>query len=338
MAWLETVLARLSDAPEWGYVAAGPTAAEPAALSALALTAHGRHAAARAPLDWLRRQQAADGSVGALGGDPDPAWPTAWSVLAWQAAAGLPSSDRSRNDSPGNTTRGRSQETAVPRSKSNVPGNATHRDGHRAAAQRGVDWLLEARGKPLEKTLDLGHNCALIGWPWVLGTHSWMEPTAMAVLALKATARRSHARTLEAVRLLIDRLLPDGGCNYGNTEVLGQMLRPHVQPTGLCLWALAGEPDADGRIARARDYLAREIVSQEATASLSYGLLGLAAHGVRPPQAERLLASAAERTLRRTPVAYRLALLALAAPHAGSPFLPDTLPTEDFTPLSTVLP
>jgi hypothetical protein len=195
---------------------------------------------------------------------------------------------------------------------------------HKSSARGGVDWLLEARGKPLEKTVQLGHDSSLIGWPWVLGTHSWIEPTALAVLALKATGHAAHARTREAVRLLIDRLLPDGGCNYGNTEVLGQILRPHMQPTGICLWALAGEADEDGRIARTRDYLAREIVSQEATASLSYGLLGLAAHGIRPPQAESLLAAAAERTLRRTPAAYRLALLALAAPHEGSPYLPDT--------------
>ncbi len=317
MAWLDTVLARLSDATVWGYLVAGPTAAEPAALSALALTAHGRHAAAQAPLKWLHGQQAANGGVGVLGGDPDPAWPTAWSVLAWQAAAGVQPGYRSHDDSPGDDTQGNS---------------------HRAAAQRGADWLLETRGKPLPKSLDLGHNSALIGWPWVLGTHSWIEPTAMAVLALKATGQQAHARTLEAVRLLIDRLLPDGGCNYGNTSVLGQTLRSHIEPSGLCLWALAGEPDADGRIERTRDYLTREIVTQEAAASLSYGLLGLAAHGIRPPKAESLLASAAERTLRRTPVAYRLALLALAAQHSGSPFVPDTLPTQNFAPLSTVLP
>ena len=189
MAWLETVLERLSDTTAWSYLAAGSAAAEPAALSALALTVHGRHNAARAPLDWLLGQQAADGGVGALASDPSPAWPTAWSVLAWQAASG------SEID--------------------------THAEKYRAAARRGVDWLLEARGNPLAKTLDLGHNCALIGWPWVLGTHSWVEPTAMAVLALKAFGQQAHARTREAVQLLIDRLLPAGGCNYGNTVCAG---------------------------------------------------------------------------------------------------------------------
>jgi len=313
MAWLDVTLARLADATAWGYASVGPTAAEPAGLAALALMAHGRHAAAQAPLKWLLGQQAANGGVGALGGDPDPAWPTAWSVLAWQTAA-------------------------------KVERDGYSAEAYREAVRRGVDWLLEAHGKPLEQTVHLGHNASLIGWPWVLGTHSWIEPTALAVLSLKATGRREHARTCEAVRLLIDRLLPDGGCNYGNTAVLGQMLRPHVQPSGLCLWALAGETDADGRIARTREYLAREILTQEATASLSYGLLGLAAHEIRPPQVESLLARAAERTLRRTPAAYRLALLALAAPHDDSRFVPDSifptdaLSTQNVAPPATLVP
>ena len=43
----------------------------------------------------------------------------------------------------------------------------------------------------------LGHDSTLIGWPWVEGTHSWIEPTAWAVLALKSVGTESaptHAR------------------------------------------------------------------------------------------------------------------------------------------------
>ena len=92
-------------------------------------------------------------------------------------------------------------------------------------------------------------------WPWVLGTHSWIEPTAFNVLALKAAGRGEHPRTREAVRLLVDRLLPTGGCNYGNTTVLGQQLRPHLAPTGLVLLSLAGEQINDSRIAKSLAYL-----------------------------------------------------------------------------------
>lgn len=285
MAWLDRVLTELADATAWGYLPGGAAAAEPAALSALALASHGRRAAARAPLDWLCTQQSADGRVGAVAGDSDPAWPTAWAVLAWQTAG--------------------AQEPA------SSPG-----ERYQPAIKRGIAWLLEARGTPLQKSADIGHDPTLVGWPWVLSTHSWVEPTAMAVLSLKATGRARDPRCVEGIRLLHDRLLPAGGCNYGNTEVLGQFLRPHVEPTGVCLWALAGEPDADGRTRRSLDYLRSELPRQQAAISLSYGLIGLAAHGVLLVEAESLLAAAAGRTLRRAPVAYRLALLALAAKHA----------------------
>ena len=78
---------------------------------------------------------------------------------------------------------------------------------------------------------------------------AWLEPTAMALLALKHTGHDAHVRAREAVDLLHDRLLPNGGSNYGNTFVFGQELRPHVQPTGLALLALTGERHPDDRAA-----------------------------------------------------------------------------------------
>lgn len=285
MAWLDRVLTTLSGAKAWSYLPDGHSAAEPSAITALALIAHGREAASRGPLDWLLAQQAPDGRVGSVAGDPHPAWPTAWAVLAWQ--------------------------TAVAAASTSSPGT-----GYEGAAQRGIAWLLQARGTAMEKSPDIGHDPTLIGWPWVLSTHSWVEPTALAVLALKAAGQGRSPRCIEGMRLLHDRLLPDGGSNYGNTEVLGQLLRPHIEPTGLSMWALAGQPDADGRVRRSLDYLRRELPNMEAAASLSYGLLGLAAHGIQLPQADSLLAAAAGRTVRRGSPGYRLALLALAASRA----------------------
>ena len=182
---------------------------------------------------------------------------------------------------------------------------------------------------PLERNEQLGHDSTLIGWPWVEGTHSWIEPTAWAVLALKAVGLAQHPRTREAVRLLVDRLLPDGGCNFGNTFVLGQQLLPHLQSSGICLLALAGEKIDDPRIGRTGDYLERELSRQTATASLSYSLLGLAAHDRQPAMAGPLLAAAAERMLVRDRSAHKLALLALAAKAADHPL---TTPTVERLP------
>jgi hypothetical protein len=113
--------------------------------------------------------------------------------------------------------------------------------------------------------------------------------------------------------MLIDRQLPGGGCNYGNTRVLGQLLRPHVQPTGIALLALAGEPDEGGRIARSVAWLRRSLGPQTTAASLAWGLIGLNAHSVQTPEAEGLLKNASDRVMRRDRSHHKLALLALAA-------------------------
>ena len=122
--------------------------------------------------------------------------------------------------------------------------------------------------------------------------------------------------------MLQDRLLPNGGCNYGNTVVFGQTLRAHVQPTGMCLLALAGQSDSAPRVARSIDYLQRELTARTATASLCYGLLGLAAWQRAVPQADEWLSAAAKRAIARDPSSYKLALVALAALGSNCPLIP----------------
>ena len=160
MDWSETIVGWLSGQTSWAYHGDAPLASEPAALAALALVAHGRdpHAA----LDWLVGRQGADGSVGITLEQTVPGWPTAQAVLAWALADRHASSDAAR---------------------------------YTTAIARGTDWLLTSQGVPLERNETLGHDSTLVGWPWVEGTHSWIEPTAWAVLALKAVGLAQHART-----------------------------------------------------------------------------------------------------------------------------------------------
>jgi hypothetical protein len=103
----------------------------------------------------------------------------------------------------------------------------------------------------------------------------------MHLLALKATGFSNHARSREAVRLLTDRLLSGGGCNYGNTTVLDQELMPHVAPTGIVLLALVGEEDCTGRIHKSVNYLERELSAQSGAVSFCYGLMALDASHCR---------------------------------------------------------
>lgn len=284
MDWLPEILDRLAAQPAWGYRADSPAATEPTAYAALALVSHGRAAAAKPALDWLAGLQSGEGALGVSAAQAEPCWPTALATLAWVAF------DRA--------------EAAA--------------DAARAAAfadqvELATQWSRVHKGRPAPGGDQVGHNTLLIGWPWVEGTHSWIEPTALHVAALKATGHAQHERTREAVQLLINRLLPGGGCNYGNTVVLGQELRPHLQPTGIALWALTDESDDDGRIRRSVEHLTRELNENTTSASLSYGLLGLAAFGKYPAQASDWLGTALGRTRRRGNSPYELALLALAA-------------------------
>jgi len=271
------LLVELARQPVCGYRREATPATESTALAALALLAHGEVAAAREAASWLQSCQSRDGSVGIRQQEPTPQWPTSLAVLTWLA------SDAQRFST---------------------------------SIERAVAWILATRGERVTTHENVAHDTQLLGWPWVTGTHSWVEPTALHVRALKAAGHQDHARCREAVRLLLDRQLPTGGCNYGNTIVLGQTLRAHVQPTGMALFGLVGERDEQGRIERSRAFVESAISEQTTAASLCWALLGLTAHGRRPPEADRWLESVSERTLHRDASPYKCALLALAA--AGS--------------------
>ena len=108
-----------------------------------------------------------------------------------------------------------------------------------------------------------------------------VEPTALTLIALRRTGHGDHVRSREAVRMLMDRQLPKGGWNYGNTAVYGQELHPQPENTGMALCALSGfVPKAD--IRRSIDYLGSRTLRVRAPLSLGWGLLALGAWGERP--------------------------------------------------------
>ena len=259
MAWLDDILDPLTREDHWGYRVGEARAAEPLALAALALMGHGHSERATKLLEALCDLQDRSGAVGIYQGAADPHWGTAQTVIAWSVAV------RSKSFSP------------------------ALQDRFQAAAVSACEFILSVKGTTIPPEVakhDISHDTMLVGWPWVEGTHSWLEPTAMCYLALRATDMQAHPRALEAVRLMIDRMLPAGGCNYGNTFVLGQLLRPHLQPTGIVLLALAGTaiPEKEDRVAKSIAWVESAIgpdtkKTTATTASLAYGLLGLAAHG-----------------------------------------------------------
>jgi hypothetical protein len=279
-------LQRLSRQPVCGYRDEKTPAAEPPALAGLALHAQGQVEPARQAAQFLADMQNQDGSVGVRPGEPSPLWPTSLALLLWRACS-----------------------------------DAETWQQHAAAA---ITWTLKAQGRTIDKAPELGHNTRLVGWSWAEQTHSWMEPTILHVLSLKAWDQSQHPRTREAITLLIDRQLPDGGCNYGNTTVLGQLLRPHLMPSGMLLLALADEDDPSGRREKSIAYVERTVTADAATASLCWALVGLAAVGKRPAAADDWLARAYRRVVEHGAAPLSLALLAHAQLAERSPLV--TLP------------
>jgi hypothetical protein len=217
--------------------------------------------------------QQPNGAVGISPERPSPSWPTHLAILLWASSP-----------------------------------------KHKPAIDKAIAWLLTEEGKAgKDPEAAVGHDTTIVGWPWVPETHSWIEPTALSVLALRRTGNGAHKRTLDGIRLLRDRALPKGGWNYGNTIVFGNELRPQPAPTGVALAALADgmrDPISD----RACAYLETLLPSVRAPMSLAWGLLGLAAWNRKPSAADAWLEEAFARAITRTDdLIAHLALLLLAS-------------------------
>jgi hypothetical protein len=211
----ERLLERQNADGGWGYVPGGRSWLEPTAYAMLALEGY---QPARGALEaaWrrVRSWQRADGAWNPAEGVDAAHWTTALAVLL--SAIGK-RSDR--------------------------------------AFLAGLDWLIRLEGaenrwwrrllyrvRPETQVYDP----SLAGWPWLAGTSSWVEPTALAMLALGWAAplvdekrrRLIRARLELAERMLLDRRATDGGWNYGNRIVLGEKLPSYPETTALALLAL----------------------------------------------------------------------------------------------------
>ncbi len=147
---------------------------------------------------------------------------------------------------------------------------------------RAVDFMLNFSGRYWEKNDSItGHDPAIKGWPWIENTHSWVEPTSMAVIALEIAGKGNHPRIKEAIRMLMDRQLDSGGWNYGNTTVFDRQLYPMYESTGIALCALYKNVDKNS-IDKSLKYLQNKIQELKTPFSLGWGLLGLGAWRIVP--------------------------------------------------------
>jgi hypothetical protein len=203
----------------------------------------------------LAAQQWADGRVSISGNHPDAFWPTSLAILAWQ----------------------------------NSP-------EHGEAQARAVRFMLQTPGLHYPRPFDapFEHDTSIKGWPWIAGTHSWANPTALGLIALKVAGWGGHDAAQEAERMLLNRQLPRGGWNYGNTKVFGAELHPMPESTGIVLDALSQRVPRE-KIQKSLAFLRTRMDSLRTPRSLGWGLLGLAAWGEALPAAPTMVAHSLER-------------------------------------------
>jgi hypothetical protein len=272
----------------WGAVASGPATTEATALTALAMVgvpdrfrSTTNDAASHRAVTWLLDRQRPDGSWPATETVPASSWMTSVALLTLARIAG---------DDP-------RAARAMPRAAAWLLGErAFHFDW---SARIGLAWA-RLRGA----TIPTDDDANLIGWPWVEDTYSWVEPTSLALLALRSASardrtiaadRRYDDRTDSARRMLLDRVVPGGGWNYGNTRVLGQDLVPYPDTTAWALLALrSAAPGREVTQAVAAGFARLPALLEGNVSSLARGLAALAlqAHG-RP--ADGLLDAMADR-------------------------------------------
>jgi hypothetical protein len=241
----------------WGASAGSPSSTEATSTAVMALAAVGRDTL-RARIDdglaWLGRSQKSDGGWSPKASVDKSSWSTASAVIAFANIA--PMSEPAR--------RGRqwllAQEGA------------------------GFGWLGWALWKLFARMRVTELNPDLKGWPWIPGAFSWVEPTALGLIALKKlgvppTDTKAVSRIEQGERMIYDRMCAGGGWNYGNSKTLGEALQPFPDTTALALLALADHRDrpANQQGLEALQRTTRDISSGLA---LALGVLCLDVYGV----------------------------------------------------------
>jgi len=276
---LDSVMAELNRRmlPEGGLAdhAGGDYRSDTTAWAILAFKAFGKDAGVLQHLQArLAAEQLIDGRVCISQKYPDVFWPTSLAILAWH-------------------------------------GSTQYADSQK----RAIDFLLHISGMPWEKKPDspFAHDTSIKGWPWIENTYSWVEPTALALIALRTSGFEKHPRAIEAIKLLMDRQSPKGGWNYGNTIVYGNELHSMPGPTGIALQAISGLVSRD-KIEKSLIYLKTNVEKLYTPFALGWSLLGLSAWNERPADSQALIVSSLDRQKRYGPYATSLlSLLVLAS-------------------------
>ncbi len=201
----------------WGYFGGGTSWLEPSCWAALALLSErGWASRSRAAADLARTWQRADGAIRPASAVDEAGWATSlWVIL----------------------------ESALGRAD-----QAVKRAVLWLAAEHGAEGHVWRRMLSRAAARGDGPELELYGRPWSGGTSSWVEPTALAVLALEKAEQIWQVDSLLAERvsrrmrlgraMLLNRRCPDGGWNYGVPRALGSPLPSYPETTAMALLGL----------------------------------------------------------------------------------------------------
>jgi hypothetical protein len=242
----EVLIRRQSTAGGWSFFESTQISVEATCLALLALSPL-KPDAGSSPMNRLLRLQRHDGGWPAFSGDEESSWTTALALNVL-----------------------------------NITSDAV------SAREEALHWLLEGRGREANwlwrwkfriADRDVRFNPDRYGWPWILGTVSWVVPTAFSLVAIKQyTACNRLAASEERIRLgvemLLDRACVVGGWNSGNSIVYGVPLPPHIEATAIALLALQDE-ERTPMIRTSLAWLKQRSATIEAVESLAWSILSL---------------------------------------------------------------
>ncbi len=119
----------------------------------------------------------------------------------------------------------------------------------RAAMKKAFLSLLQQKAKTVHKKDDPLSD--LEAWGWNTSAFSWVEPTCLAILALKGFSKTEtnekadefHRRISQGESVILSRRCKDGGWNYGNFGNSDYALSSFPVPTALVLLTLQKSMD-----------------------------------------------------------------------------------------------
>lgn len=246
----------------WGYRLRHRSAVEPT-CSAIAALNETQSAESISALEracgWLDRVQLPDGSWPCFPGQATGSWATALACMALG----------SRDQSPERISR------ALLWLRDNRP------------AESGFWWRI--RNQIFKRSV-VDQDSSLVGWSWIPGTASWVEPTAYCLILLRAIPDRLHPSGMDkrrelAEKMLYNRMCPGGGWNSGNPLVYGVAGEPRVIPTAWALLALS-EHASRAENSKSLDWLEGHYKQIRGPASLALAHLCLRFNGRLVPQLE----------------------------------------------------